>query len=137
MYRCHEFESLRVFHIVFFSKKWLFWTTEKIEKVFVAISKCFHIGQFLKCLGDKFSYKSNPNIWWLLCYFARNNSLNQLQWLQLGNFWKIGILLFQHLWSNLKKHLMIVIYNSRVVWLENCPYYDSWVVIYARKMFIR
>ena len=38
---------------------------------------------------------------------------------------------------NLIKHLMIVIYNSRVVWLENCLYYDSRVIIYACQMFIR
>ena len=35
------------------------------------------------------------------------------------------------------KHFTIVIYNSRVVWLGNCPYYDSRVVNYDRKMFIR
>ena len=38
---------------------------------------------------------------------------------------------------NLMKHFMIVIYDSRDIWLENCPYYNSRVVIYARKMFIR
>ena len=38
---------------------------------------------------------------------------------------------------NLIKHFTIVIYNSRVVWLENGPYYDFRVVIYARKMFKR
>ena len=38
---------------------------------------------------------------------------------------------------NLIKHFTIVIYDSRVVWLEKCPYYNSRVVIYARKMFIR
>ena len=38
---------------------------------------------------------------------------------------------------NVIKHFTIIIYDSRVVWLENCPYYDSRVVIYARKMFIR
>ena len=32
---------------------------------------------------------------------------------------------------------MNVIYDSRVVRLNNCPYYDSRVVIYALKMFIR
>ena len=37
---------------------------------------------------------------------------------------------------NLMKHFMIVIYDSRDIWLENCPYYNSRVVIYARKMFI-
>ena len=38
---------------------------------------------------------------------------------------------------NLIKHFTIVIYDSRVVGLENCPYYDSRVIIYARKTFIR
>ena len=38
---------------------------------------------------------------------------------------------------NLIKHFTIVIYNSRVVWLEYCPYYNSSVVINDRKMFIR
>ena len=38
---------------------------------------------------------------------------------------------------NLIKHFTIIIYDFRVVWLENCPYYDSRVVIYARKMFTR
>ena len=38
---------------------------------------------------------------------------------------------------NLIKHFMIVIYDSRVVWLGNCPCYDSRVVNYDRKMFIR
>ena len=37
---------------------------------------------------------------------------------------------------NLVKHFTIVIYDSRVVSLENCPYYNSRVVIYARKMFM-
>ena len=34
---------------------------------------------------------------------------------------------------NLIKHFTIVIYDSRFAWLENCPYYDYRVVIYARK----
>ena len=38
---------------------------------------------------------------------------------------------------NLIKPFTIVIYESRVVWLENCPYYDSRVVIYACKIFTR
>ena len=38
---------------------------------------------------------------------------------------------------NLIKHFMIVIYDSIVVWLGNCPCYDSRVVNYDRKMFIR
>ena len=38
---------------------------------------------------------------------------------------------------NLIKYLTIVIYDSRVVLTRNCPYYDSRVVIYDRKMFIR
>ena len=36
-----------------------------------------------------------------------------------------------------KMFTIYVIYDSRVVWLENCLYYDSSVVIYAHKMFIR
>ena len=35
---------------------------------------------------------------------------------------------------NLIKHFNIVIYDPRVVWLENCPYYDSRVVSYDRKV---
>ena len=38
---------------------------------------------------------------------------------------------------NLIKHFMIVIYNSRAIWLGKCPYYHCRVVIYACKMFIR
>ena len=38
---------------------------------------------------------------------------------------------------NLINHFTIVIYDSRVVWLGNCPYYDSRVSNYDRKMFIR
>ena len=38
---------------------------------------------------------------------------------------------------NLIKHFTIVIYDSTVIWLENCPYKDYRDVIYARKMFIR
>ena len=38
---------------------------------------------------------------------------------------------------NLIKHFTIVIYDSRVIWLGNCPCYDSRVVNYNRKMFIR
>ena len=38
---------------------------------------------------------------------------------------------------NLIKHFTIVIYDSRVVWLGNCPCYDSRVVIYERKLFLR
>ena len=38
---------------------------------------------------------------------------------------------------NLIKHFTIIIYATRVVWLENCPYYNTRVAIYARKMFIR
>ena len=45
--------------------------------------------------------------------------------------------MFCSLVINLIKRFPIVIYNSRVVWLENYPYYDSRVVIYARKMFLR
>ena len=42
-------------------------------------------------------------------------------------------------WSvvNIIKYFTVVIYDSRVVWLENCPYFDSRVVIYACNMFIR
>ena len=38
---------------------------------------------------------------------------------------------------NLIMHFTIVIYDSRVVCLENCHYYAPRVVIYASKMFIR
>ena len=38
---------------------------------------------------------------------------------------------------NLKKHFKIVIYTLESYWLQNCTYYDSRVVIYDRKMFIR
>ena len=38
---------------------------------------------------------------------------------------------------NLIKHFTIVIYDSRVARLENAPNYDSRIVIYTRKMFIR
>ena len=38
---------------------------------------------------------------------------------------------------NLIMHFTVVIYDSRVVCLENCHYYAPRVVIYARKMFIR
>ena len=41
-----------------------------------------------------------------------------------------------NMWSILLS-TTIVIYDSRVVWLDNCPYYDFRVVIYAHKMFIR
>ena len=37
---------------------------------------------------------------------------------------------------SLIKHFTIITYDPRVIWLENCPYYDSRVVIYASKMFI-
>ena len=41
----------------------------------VAHMQCDQIGLFLKGLGDKFSYKSSPNIWQLFglfekCYFG-------------------------------------------------------------------
>ena len=38
---------------------------------------------------------------------------------------------------NLIKHSSIVIYDSRVILKRKLPYYDSRVIIYARKMFIR
>ena len=38
---------------------------------------------------------------------------------------------------NLIKHFMIVIYDFRVVLTKNYSYYNSRVVIYASKMFIR
>ena len=35
---------------------------------------------------------------------------------------------------SVKKYFTIVIHDSRVMWLENCPYYESWVVIYTGKL---
>ena len=35
------------------------------------------------------------------------------------------------------KHFTIVVYDSKIVGLGNCAYYDPRVVMYARKMFIR
>ena len=45
--------------------------------------------------------------------------------------------LFLHTVVNLIKHFTIIIHNCIVIWFEICPYYESRVVIYALKMFIR
>ena len=41
----------------------LFYTGNLGKNTFVGCLQCDRIGQFLKVLGDKFSYKSSPNIW--------------------------------------------------------------------------
>ena len=39
----------------------------------LSLVQCDQIGQVLKVRGDKFSYKSSPNIWWLLGPFWKTS----------------------------------------------------------------
>ena len=65
-----------------------------LSKQIVTYKQCDQIEQFLKLLGGKFSYKSSPNIWWLLglfwnlCFFKK-----KLLLLLFGQLWeKFGLL---------------------------------------------
>ena len=98
----------------------LAWLTLWPVKMFYS-HQCDQIGQFLKVLGDRFSYKRGPNTWWLFGLFRktklwRENCCGYF----LGNFcMNLKYFLFQHLitlnfshkihkshiWS--KKHLCV------------------------------
>ena len=60
-------------------------------------NQCDQIGRFSKVLGNKFYYKSSPNIWWLWHWgnFEQNRHLVKIA---VATFWAIlGYLSFQHL----------------------------------------
>ena len=63
------------------------------------INQCDQIGIFLKVVGNKFTYKSNLNIFWLQGYCLNSIFLNKFCFGHLlGYFWEIlTYFLFQHL----------------------------------------
>ena len=68
------------------------------------------IGRFLEFLGNKFYYKSSPNVLWLFGQLWNPLLFKSNCWCYiLGNFWKnLGYFLFQHLVTLLE-----------VVWKKN------------------
>ena len=98
-------------------------------------------GDYLGCF-EKHCFKVKTEIVVNLVIFWKHGSL-KCSFVRYAT-WQRYFLLLQnnHLPTespvvNLIKHFTIVIYDSRVVWLGNCPCYDSRVVNYDRTMFIR
>ena len=88
--------------------------------------QCDHIRRFLKVLGDKLSFKSSPNVWWLSGYF-KNITFNQkLLWLP---FWatldKIGLIFQSIMWSHWLGHMRQRHCSKGVLWNLNADSKDQ------------
>ena len=78
----NDVKPLKPFIIVFFALK------RYIDAI---------LADFWKFLMTNFSWKSCLNIWWLWGYFEKHIFEVKLPWSLIGQFFKIGPLLFQHL----------------------------------------
>ena len=96
------------------NRSWRPWLTTRRPTTRVRCSQCDQIGQFLKVLGGKFTFKSYPNVWRLKGLLS-NNWCGYL-W---GNFRKnLGYSLFLHLVTLNIRHLFVTIRGQFVLLMQ-------------------
>ena len=94
--------------------------------------QCDQIGQFLKVLGNKFSYKSSPIIWWLLGAFRKTLGLSKnwcgIFWVTFGNIWTTFCSNIWSHWTQMtSQHCLSLSKTSHLIGHNINDFYDKFL----------